>query len=82
MNFVLGKTPKLSGKRILLLEGSKKQSGQLKPEYSNRVSSLNPGTRSLFEQIGAWQHIASARVQPVKKMQVTNLWKILLVLTL
>ncbi|KAJ9596115.1 hypothetical protein L9F63_012699, partial [Diploptera punctata] len=66
----LGKQPKLSSKKILLLEGSPKQDGELKPEYSNRVSSLNPGTRTLLEEIGVWKHIANARFQPVKKMQV------------
>ena len=42
----------------------------LKPQYSNRVSSLNSGTKSLLQSIGAWKHIASARYKTVKKLQV------------
>ncbi|KDR03814.1 Ubiquinone biosynthesis monooxygenase COQ6, partial [Zootermopsis nevadensis] len=61
---------RLSGKKILLLEGSPQQAKDLKPQYSNRVSSLNSGTKSLLELIGAWKHIASARYKTVKKMQV------------
>ncbi|PSN45979.1 Ubiquinone biosynthesis monooxygenase COQ6, partial [Blattella germanica] len=61
--------PKLSGKKILLLEGSPKQIGELKPNYSNRVSSLNPGTKTLLQSIGAWKHIVGARCKAVKKMQ-------------
>jgi len=42
----------------------------LKPQYSNRVSALNSGTKSLLQSIGAWKHIASARYKTVKKLQV------------
>jgi len=52
------------------LEGSLQQSMDLKPQYSNRVSSLNSGTKSLLQSIGAWKHIASARYKTVKKLQV------------
>jgi 2-polyprenyl-6-methoxyphenol hydroxylase-like FAD-dependent oxidoreductase len=58
------------GKKILLLEGSPEESRDLKPQYSNRVSSLNSGTKSLLQMIGAWKHIANARYKTVKKMQV------------
>lgn len=67
---VSAQAPRLSGKRILLLEGSVQQSMDLKPQYSNRVSSLNSGTKSLLQSIGAWKHIASARYKTVKKLQV------------
>jgi hypothetical protein len=61
---------RLSGKRILLLEGSPQQSMDLKPRYNNRVSSLNNGTKSLLQLIGAWKHIVNARYKTVKKLQV------------
>jgi 2-polyprenyl-6-methoxyphenol hydroxylase-like FAD-dependent oxidoreductase len=67
---VPAQAPRLSGKRILLLEGSPQQSMDLKPKYSNRVSSLNSGTKSLLQLIGAWKHIANARYKTVKKLQV------------
>ncbi|XP_049782232.1 ubiquinone biosynthesis monooxygenase COQ6, mitochondrial [Schistocerca cancellata] len=60
----------LSNKRILLLEGSPKKEWQLTPHYSNRVSALNGGTKSLLESIGAWENIYKTRCKAVKKMQV------------
>jgi ubiquinone biosynthesis monooxygenase Coq6 len=70
MACALAQAPRLSRKRILLLEGSPQQSMDLKPQYSNCVSSLNTGTKSLLQSIGAWKHIASARYKTVKKLQV------------
>lgn len=66
----LGHDKRLSTKRILLLEGSPKKEWQLTPHYSNRVSALNGGTKSLLESIGAWEKISKARCKAVKKMQI------------
>lgn len=67
---LLGQNPKLAEKRILLLEGSKRKSYKLTDKYSNRVSSLNPGTIKLLSKIGAWEYIKNARYASVKRMQV------------
>ncbi|KAH0544512.1 hypothetical protein FGG08_001411 [Glutinoglossum americanum] len=39
-------------------------------QYSNRVSSLTPSSIAFLEDIGAWRHIQSSRVQPYHEMQV------------
>ncbi|KAJ4436623.1 hypothetical protein ANN_16754, partial [Periplaneta americana] len=70
---ILTQAPRLSEKKILLLEGGPKHSGDLKTHYSNRVSSLNSGTKSLMKSIGAWEHITNARYKSVKKMQVRRI---------
>lgn len=67
---VLGKNNRLSDKRILLLEGSKKKEWKLPQHYSNRVSSLNQATCNLLNDIGVWSHIQSTRYGIVKEMQI------------
>ncbi len=70
--FILGRSDCLANKRILLLESSNKK--QLKLDsYNLRVSALNPGSKSLLESLGAWQHIENTRFGSVKKMQVITL---------
>lgn len=68
----LGKNNKLSNKRILLIESSKNTPFTLPEKYSNRVVSLNPGTKKLLTDIDAWRHIESARFGIVKRLQVTD----------
>jgi 2-polyprenyl-6-methoxyphenol hydroxylase-like FAD-dependent oxidoreductase len=72
MMCVAAQAPRLTDRKILLLEGSPQQSRELKPRYSNRVSSLNTGTKALLRSIGAWKHIANARYKAVKKLQVVQ----------
>lgn len=64
------KTPMLSEKRVLLLDGAPKHKGYDANIYSNRVFSINRNTVKLLEQIGAWETIKSIRCRPVKQMQV------------
>lgn len=52
------------------MEGAPKFKGFSCNEYSNRVSALSKGTKSLMESIGAWDIIKSVRHKPVKQMQV------------
>ncbi|KAF2897094.1 hypothetical protein ILUMI_09075 [Ignelater luminosus] len=66
----LGKNTKFSDRRILLLESGKKFKWQLKEQYSNRVSALNPSTYNLLDRVGAWKHITDVRYGSVKRMQV------------
>ncbi|XP_066249097.1 ubiquinone biosynthesis monooxygenase COQ6, mitochondrial-like [Euwallacea similis] len=66
----LGKNPKLSNKKILLLEASKSKPWNSPEEYSNRVVSINPGTQNLLNQIGAWNFIEKNRFATVKRLQV------------
>ena len=67
---MLGRSGCLENKRILLLESSSRKKLNLK-DYSLRVCALNPGSKSLLQSLGAWQHIEATRCAPVKKMQVT-----------
>ncbi|XP_051942570.1 ubiquinone biosynthesis monooxygenase COQ6, mitochondrial isoform X2 [Hippocampus zosterae] len=63
--------PKLSEKKILLLEaGNKKVMDKVPDSYSTRVSSISPGSATLLTGIGAWEHITKWRCKPYKKMQV------------
>ncbi|XP_071453969.1 ubiquinone biosynthesis monooxygenase COQ6, mitochondrial [Hetaerina americana] len=66
----LGKNPKLSNHKILLLEESAEKTWELKPEYSNRVSALGSNSKAFLDSIGAWSHIEQSRFKEVKKMQV------------
>ena len=70
----LAQSPWLTSRKICLLESTpaKKHENKaifdLKQEYSNRVVSLNPSTKALFESIGAWKLIP--RKQKYNKMFV------------
>lgn len=68
--FVTGKNTKLSSKRILLLQDTKKITWELTDKYSNRVSAVNKNTYKLLNDIGAWKHISDVRFASVQKMQV------------
>lgn len=70
MKLYSGKNPKLSNKKILLLEASKEKQWNLPEKYGNRVVSLNLGTHQLLNEIGAWKHIKNARFSTVKRLQV------------
>ncbi|KAK3856050.1 hypothetical protein Pcinc_037588 [Petrolisthes cinctipes] len=70
MASALGKSARLSDRRVLLLEGGAERVWDLSPDYSNRVCALNPTTQHLFTSLGVWQRILDMRAQPVKRMQV------------
>lgn len=70
MNFFLAKNPKLSEKKVLLLDGAPQFKGYNPNSYSNRVYAINHNTVNLMKYIGAWDTIKSIRCQPVKQMQV------------
>nr|XP_058911856.1 ubiquinone biosynthesis monooxygenase COQ6, mitochondrial isoform X1 [Kogia breviceps] len=58
-------------KKILLLEaGPKKILGKLPETYSNRVSSISPGSATLLSSFGAWDHICNMRYRAFRRMQV------------
>jgi len=67
----LGKNSHLSDKKILLVESSSPAVFKKDP-YNLRVCALNPGSKSLLEAVGAWQHIEQLRYGSVKKMQVDH----------
>lgn len=69
-SFQLAKNPKLSEKKVLLLDGAPKFKGYNADTYSNRVYAINQNTVELMKLIGAWDTIKSIRCQPVKQMQV------------
>ncbi|XP_063804406.1 ubiquinone biosynthesis monooxygenase COQ6, mitochondrial [Pseudophryne corroboree] len=71
MACALGSHPHLRHKKILLLEaGQKKGCDHLPEQFSNRVSSITPGSATLLASFGAWDHICSMRLKPYKRMQV------------
>uniref|UniRef100_A0A2I2YRI3 Coenzyme Q6, monooxygenase n=1 Tax=Gorilla gorilla gorilla TaxID=9595 RepID=A0A2I2YRI3_GORGO len=58
-------------KKILLLEaGPKKVLEKLSETYSNRVSSISPGSATLLSSFGAWDHICNMRYRAFRRMQV------------
>ncbi|XP_014318860.1 ubiquinone biosynthesis monooxygenase COQ6, mitochondrial isoform X1 [Myotis lucifugus] len=58
-------------KKILLLEaGPKKVLEKLPETYSNRVSSISPGSATLLSSFGAWDHICNMRYRAFRRMQV------------
>ena len=72
---MLAQSPWLTSRKICLLESTpakKKDETKAifdsKKQYSNRVVSLNPSTKALFESIGAWKLIP--RKQKYNKMFV------------
>lgn len=73
MACALGSHPHLRHKRILLLEaGQRKASEPLPEQFSNRVSSITPGSATLLASFGAWDHICAMRLKPYKRMQVSR----------
>ncbi|KAF2204627.1 ubiquinone biosynthesis monooxygenase COQ6 [Delitschia confertaspora ATCC 74209] len=63
-----------SNLRIALIEAQDLQKNRLRdpsPDaYSNRCSSLTPGSVRNLQEIGAWSYIHASRVQPYQEMQV------------
>ncbi|XP_063500360.1 ubiquinone biosynthesis monooxygenase COQ6, mitochondrial isoform X4 [Symphalangus syndactylus] len=58
-------------KKILLLEaGPKKVLKNLSETYSNRVSSISPGSATLLSSFGAWDHICNMRYRAFRRMQI------------
>ncbi|RLW10202.1 hypothetical protein DV515_00002125 [Chloebia gouldiae] len=58
-------------KKIALLEaGPRKEYDHMPDSYSNRVSSISPGSATLLSSCGAWDHVCSLRLKPFRRMQV------------
>ncbi|XP_020841966.1 ubiquinone biosynthesis monooxygenase COQ6, mitochondrial isoform X1 [Phascolarctos cinereus] len=71
MACALGHNVHFRDKKILLLEaGPNKVLGKLPATYSNRVSSITPGSATLLSSFGAWDHICNMRYKPFRRMQV------------
>uniref|UniRef100_A0A4X1TJ66 Ubiquinone biosynthesis monooxygenase COQ6, mitochondrial n=1 Tax=Sus scrofa TaxID=9823 RepID=A0A4X1TJ66_PIG len=71
MACALGHDIHFGDKKILLLEaGPKKVLGKLPETYSNRVSSISPGSATLLSSFGAWDHICNMRYRAFRRMQV------------
>ncbi|KAL1304013.1 hypothetical protein AAFC00_000454 [Neodothiora populina] len=70
----LRSSPRTANLKIALVESqdlSKSlQKDALATEFSNRCSSLTPGSVKFLRDVGALDHITSARVQPYHSMQV------------
>ncbi|NWU98322.1 COQ6 monooxygenase, partial [Upupa epops] len=71
MAAVLGHDSHFHDKKIALLEaGPRKEYDRLPDSYSNRVSSISPGSAAFLSSFGAWDHICSLRLKPFRRMQV------------
>ncbi|NXC25969.1 COQ6 monooxygenase, partial [Campylorhamphus procurvoides] len=71
MAAVLGHDIHFHGKKIALLEaGPRKEYDHMPDSYSNRVSSVSPGSATLLSSFGAWDHVCSLRLKPFRRMQV------------
>ncbi|NXI48975.1 COQ6 monooxygenase, partial [Chloroceryle aenea] len=71
MAAVLGYDIHFHDKKIALLEaGPRKEYDHVPDSYSNRVSSISPGSATLLSSFGAWDHICSLRLKPFRRMQV------------
>ncbi|XP_005343392.1 ubiquinone biosynthesis monooxygenase COQ6, mitochondrial [Microtus ochrogaster] len=71
MACALGHDIHFRDKKILLLEaGPKKVLEKLSDTYSNRVSSISPGSATLLSSFGAWDHICNMRCKAFRRMQV------------
>ncbi|XP_053457734.1 ubiquinone biosynthesis monooxygenase COQ6, mitochondrial isoform X3 [Nycticebus coucang] len=71
MACALGHDIHFHDKKILLLEaGPKKVMEKLPEAYSNRVSSISPGSATLLSSFGAWDHICNMRYRAFRRMQV------------
>uniref|UniRef100_A0A3Q1M4S7 Ubiquinone biosynthesis monooxygenase COQ6, mitochondrial n=1 Tax=Bos taurus TaxID=9913 RepID=A0A3Q1M4S7_BOVIN len=71
MACALGHDIHFCDKKILLLEaGPKKVLEKLPETYSNRVSSISPGSATLLSSFGAWDHICNMRCRAFRRMQV------------
>ncbi|XP_069344859.1 ubiquinone biosynthesis monooxygenase COQ6, mitochondrial isoform X2 [Eulemur rufifrons] len=71
MACALGHDIHFHDKKILLLEaGPKKELEKLSETYSNRVSSISPGSATLLSSFGAWDHICNMRYRAFRRMQV------------
>ncbi|KAH7399666.1 hypothetical protein BKA66DRAFT_565730 [Pyrenochaeta sp. MPI-SDFR-AT-0127] len=68
-------SPITSGLKVALIEGQDLQKNRLQKDaslesFSNRCSSLTPASVKNLQEIGAWSHVNSPRVQPYQEMQV------------
>ncbi|NWJ07883.1 COQ6 monooxygenase, partial [Crypturellus undulatus] len=71
MAAALGHDIHFRDKRIALLEaGARKEPGRLPAAYSNRVSSVSPGSAALLGSFGAWDHVCNLRFKSFRRMQV------------
>lgn len=68
--FLTAKNPKLTEKRVLLLDGGPSFKCYSPDSFSNRVYALNQSTIDLLTSLDAWSTITNIRHQPVKRMQV------------
>ncbi|KAH8725352.1 hypothetical protein GQ44DRAFT_653210 [Phaeosphaeriaceae sp. PMI808] len=68
-------SPITNGLKVALIEGQDLQKNRLQKDasldtFSNRCSSLTPASVKNLQDIGAWSHVNTARVQPYQEMQV------------
>uniref|UniRef100_A0A8V0XSY8 Ubiquinone biosynthesis monooxygenase COQ6, mitochondrial n=1 Tax=Gallus gallus TaxID=9031 RepID=A0A8V0XSY8_CHICK len=70
MAAALGHDIHFHDKKIALLEAGPRKEYHLPESYSNRVSSISPGSATLLSSFGAWDHVCNLRCKPFRRMQV------------
>ncbi|KAJ4287319.1 putative ubiquinone biosynthesis monooxygenase [Kalmusia sp. IMI 367209] len=68
-------SPTTNGLKVALIEGQDLQKNRLQKDaslesFSNRCSSLTPASVKNLQEIGAWRHANTSRIQPYQEMQV------------
>jgi 2-octaprenylphenol hydroxylase len=58
------------GATLEVIEAAPARSEPWPEEYEVRIYALSPGTRELLRDIGAWERLAPARMQPVHRMDI------------
>jgi 2-octaprenylphenol hydroxylase len=58
------------GQTVELIDAAPARSDPWPDEYEVRIYALSPGTRELLRDIGAWERLAPARMQPVHRMDI------------
>ena len=60
----------LNGFDVRVIEAGAARSAPWPEEFDVRVYAVSPGTRDFLREIGAWDGIESARVAPVRRMEI------------
>lgn len=60
----------LRGIEARVLEASPAGVPREEDALENRVYALSPGTRAFLREVGAWEHLDSRRIAPVRRMEI------------
>jgi len=72
MACALGSSSAFQDKKILVLEAAPQRASRKynNSTYDNRVFAITPGSKRIFQDIGAWEGVEARRYKPFQKMHV------------